>query len=77
MYLFIFWLCWVFIAVHRRGKQELLSSCGTHASHGGCSSCCGEPGLGTWASAAAAHGLQHLQDTGSVVVAQAPLLRSV
>ena len=42
-YLFIYWLCWVFVAAHGLsvcGEQGLLSSCSAQASHCSGFSCC-------------------------------------
>ena len=59
-FIYLFWLCWVFVAVHRFfsscGKRQLLSSCGVRASRGGGFSCCGAWLIGTWASVFAARG---------------------
>ena len=56
--LYLFWLCWVFIAA--RGLSLVAASgvylhCGAQASHSHDLSCCRAKALGTWASAVAAH----------------------
>ena len=58
---FIFWLHWVFVAVH--GLSLVVasggcSSCGARASHCSGFSCCGAQALGARASVVVARGLQ-------------------
>ena len=65
LYIYISWLCWVFIAApvfSRCGERGLLCSCSAWASHCSGFSCCG-------ASDYRVPGLQELQHVGSVVVA--------
>ena len=81
IYLFIFWLCWVFVAL--RGLSLQLRQAGAslcciaRASHCSGFSCCRAQALSTQASVVAAHGLrncgsraQQLWLAGSVVQAQ-------
>ena len=56
-YLFIFWLCWDFVAAHRLSRGLLFGACRAQASHCGGFSCCGARALGPRASVVVALGL--------------------
>ena len=57
---FYFWLCWVFLAVHRLSLVWLAGAtldCGAWASRCRGFSCCRARALGVWDSVVVAHGL--------------------
>ena len=58
-YLFIFWLCWIFVAARSLSLRRVGATLrrGTRASHCGGFSCCGAQALGVRAPVVAAWGL--------------------